>query len=125
MPATTWFLVSGGTATVTYGGTSVRQRRTRRAPSCWSRSPAPPAAPRASRGAITDSQAGDDGGISLTTNTGTTITFSGGLTISTATAPAFTATGGGTVTVTGTGNTLVTTTATALNVANTTIGRPT
>ena len=61
-------------------------------------------------------------GISLTTNTGTTINFTGGLTMSTGANEAFAATGGGTVTVTGSNNTIVTTTGRALNVANTSIG---
>jgi VCBS repeat-containing protein len=68
-------------------------------------------------GAISDTGSG----ISLTGNTGATINFSGGISASTGANPAFAATGGGTVNVTGT-NTLATTTATALNVANTTIG---
>ncbi|PKO12181.1 MAG: hypothetical protein CVU39_25235, partial [Chloroflexi bacterium HGW-Chloroflexi-10] len=82
-------------------------------------------------GAITYNGTGS--GVSLTNNTGATINFLGGLTLSTATNPAFTATGGGTVNicdenpcnpaVTGTlVNTLTTTTATALNITNTTIG---
>lgn len=73
------------------------------------------------------------GGISLTTNTGGTFTFSGGLNLSTGTNPAFTAIGGGTVNVcdenpcvpAATGalvNTLTTTTGTALRVTSTTIG---
>jgi hypothetical protein len=61
-------------------------------------------------------------GVSLTSNTGSTIGFTGTLTLSTATNPAFTATGRGTVTATDTASVLTTTTATALNVANTTIG---
>jgi methionine-rich copper-binding protein CopC len=61
-------------------------------------------------------------GIYLNANTGSTITFSGAITASTGANPAFTATGGGTVNATGAGSTLSTTTATALNVANTTIG---
>ena len=76
---------------------------------------------------------GTNTGISLTGNTGATITFSGGLSLSTGANPAFTATGGGTVNVcdenpcdsSATGanaNTLTTTTGTALNVANTNIG---
>ena len=84
-------------------------------------------------GAITDNNDGDGSGISLTNNTGATITFSGGLLLSTGTNAAFTATGGGAVSVcdenpcnpasTGTlVNTLTTTTGTALNVANTAIG---
>ena len=84
-------------------------------------------------GAITDNNDGDGSGISLTNNTGATITFSGGLLLSTGTNAAFTATGGGTLSVCddnpcnpgATGsvvNTLTTTTGMALNVANTTIG---
>jgi large repetitive protein len=84
-------------------------------------------------GAITDGDDGDGSGITLTGNTGATITFNGGLLINTGANAAFTATGGGTVNVcdenpcnpNATGaliNTLTTTTATALNVANTNIG---
>jgi hypothetical protein len=61
-------------------------------------------------------------GVDLTGNTGSTIDFSGTLTLSTGANPAFAATGGGTVTATDTASTLTTTTATALNVASTTIG---
>jgi hypothetical protein len=68
------------------------------------------------------------GAIDLTNNTGATISFSGGLAITTTTGVGFNATGpgpaatsGGTVNVTGT-NTINSTSATALNVANTTIG---
>jgi hypothetical protein len=78
-------------------------------------------------------QVSDTGqGISLTTNTGATISFRGGLTASTGANAAFAATGGGTVEVCdenpcnagATGalvNTLTTTTGTALTVTNTTI----
>jgi len=72
-------------------------------------------------GPITDGNDGDGNGIALTNNSGGTISFSGGLTLSTGASPAFSATGGGTLTVTGT-NKVTTTTATAVNVANTTIG---
>jgi uncharacterized repeat protein (TIGR01451 family) len=74
--------------------------------------------------AISDTGAG----ISLATNTGATIQFSGGLNIAltTASATAFSATGGGTVTVTDNlptiVNTLSSTSGTGLNVTNTTIG---
>ncbi len=65
-------------------------------------------------------------GISLATNTGATINFTGGLSLSTGANAAFTATGGGTVNATQNNtsivNTLTATTGTALNVANTTIG---
>ena len=54
-------------------------------------------------------------------NASATFNFSG-VTISSAANAGFVATGGGIVNVTGSGNTLATTTATALNVANTTIG---
>jgi hypothetical protein len=61
-------------------------------------------------------------GVDLTSNTGSTISFTGTLTFSSGSAIAFNATGGGTVTATDTSSTLTTTTGTALNVANTTIG---
>ena len=77
-------------------------------------------------GAISDTGSGTGQGILLNSNTGSTISFSGGLTLSTGSNPAFAATGGGTVNATQNNgsivNTLTTTTATALNVANTTIG---
>ncbi|HNB36025.1 MAG TPA: Ig-like domain-containing protein, partial [Anaerolineales bacterium] len=84
-------------------------------------------------GAITDGNDGDGSGISLTGNSGATITFSGGLLVSTGANPAFAASGGGTVNVcdenpcnpAATGalvNTLTSTTGTALNVNGTTIG---
>jgi hypothetical protein len=84
-------------------------------------------------GVITDGDDGDGSGISLTSNTGATITFSGGVTLSTGANPAFTATGGGTLNVCnenpcnpaatgGLVNKLTTTTGMALNVTNTTIG---
>jgi hypothetical protein len=80
-------------------------------------------------GAITDTGTG----VFVDNNTSTAITFAGGLSLNTGTTTAFTATGGGTVNVcdeapcnpAATGalvNTLTTTTATALNVVNTTIG---
>ncbi len=121
------FVVSGANATVTYAGTItddvgplVQVTNTTGGTKTFS-------------GAITDGNDGDGSGISLTTNTGATINFQGGLLLSTGANPAFTATGGGTVNVcdenpcnpSATGllvNTLTTTTATALNVANTTIG---
>ena len=75
-------------------------------------------------GLITDT-AGSTG-ILLNNNTGATINFTGGLSLTTTTNTAFTATGGGTISATQNNtsivNTLTTTTATALNVANTTIG---
>jgi hypothetical protein len=59
----------------------------------------------------------------FSTGSGHTITFSGGgLAISTTTGAAFSATGGGTVTATGTGSTITTTTGTALNVSSPNIG---
>lgn len=73
-------------------------------------------------GAISDGNDGDGNGISLTSNAGATISFTGGVVLSTGASAAFTATGGGTVAVTGSTNTIATTTATALNVTNTNIG---
>jgi hypothetical protein len=61
-------------------------------------------------------------GVDLTTNTGSTISFTGVLTLSTATNTGFNATGGGTVSSTATTSTITTTSGTALNVANTNIG---
>ena len=122
------FLVSGGAGNVTYAGTItddvgvlVAVTGTNGGTKLFS-------------GAISDGNDGDGSGIVLTTNPGTTITFSGGLVLSTGGNPAFTATGGGTLNVCdenpcgasgsngGLVNTLTTTTGTALNVANTTIG---
>lgn len=112
----TGFLMSGGTATITYSGTIaagtqapiVLQNRT--------------AGTVSFSGAVTSATQG----ISLLTNTGATTAFTGGIGLSTGTNAAFTATGGGTVTATQDNvtivNTLATTTGTALNVANTTIG---
>ncbi|HEX8409198.1 MAG TPA: putative Ig domain-containing protein, partial [Thermoanaerobaculia bacterium] len=65
--------------------------------------------------------AGNGGGISLTNNTGATISFTGSLSLSTGSTAAFTATGGGTISSSNTASTITTTTGTALNVANTTI----
>lgn len=76
-------------------------------------------------GAVTSS-GGTGTGINLVSNTGATVNFTGGINLVTNTNPAFTATGGGTVSATQNNttilNTLTATTASALNVANTTIG---
>jgi VCBS repeat-containing protein len=61
-------------------------------------------------------------GVDLTGNTGSTISFQGTLNLNTGTNTAFNAAGGGVVTATDTSSTLTTTTATALNIVNTTIG---
>ena len=61
-------------------------------------------------------------GINLAGNTGATINFSGTLTATTGANTAFSATGGGTISASDANSTLSTTSATALNVANTTIG---
>ena len=61
--------------------------------------------------------------VNLTSNTGTTINFSGGgLALTSNTGNALNVSGGGTVTVTGSGNTATTTGGTALSVLNTNIG---
>ncbi len=73
-------------------------------------------------GAITDGNDGDGSGISLTSNTGATINFTGALTLSTGANTAFNAAGGGTISATNTTSTVTTTNATAVNVVNTTIG---
>jgi hypothetical protein len=121
------FTVSGGAATVTYGGTITDDVGALVTISGTN------GGTKSFTGAISDGGDGDGSGISLTGNTGATISFSGGLVLSTGANAAFTATGGGTVTVCdenpcnpgATGalvNSLTTTTGTALNVANTTIG---
>ena len=70
----------------------------------------------------TISSSASNPGVSLTSNTGATIHFTGGgLNLVTTSGSGFSATGGGTVSVQGTGNTLVSTTGTALNVTNTSI----
>jgi large repetitive protein len=121
------FLISGGTANVTYGGTITDDLGQLISISGTT------GGTKTFTGAITDGDDVDGSCISLTSNTGATIRFSGGLVLSTGANPAFTATGGGTIEVcdenpcnpAATGaliNKLTTTTATALNVAGTTIG---
>ena len=112
------FDVSGaGTANITYTGTISNTSTGARVVSVANKT----GGTVTLSGAISSSGT-NPAGVVLTTNTGTTINLTGGVTLSTGTNPAFTATGGGTVAVTGAANTLATTTATALNVANTTIG---
>jgi len=111
--------LSGGSANVTYGGTISDDVGQLVAISGES------GGTKDFNGTISDLGDGDGSGISLTSNSGATVRFLGGLTLATGANPAFTATGGGTVAVTdpagAANNTAVTTTATALNVANTTI----
>ncbi len=128
-PSGTSFNVDGGTGNITYNGTitddvgrMVAIANTTGGSKMFS-------------GAITDNDDADgtELGVSLTTNTGATITFRGGLVVNATTNAAFAATGGGTLNIcdenpcnpAATGlliNKLKTTTATALNVANTNIG---
>ncbi|MDQ6616777.1 MAG: cadherin-like domain-containing protein [Actinomycetota bacterium] len=77
-----------------------------------------------SGGTVTLSGAVNDNGtgVVLSGNSGAAINFTGGVVVASGANPAFTATGGGMVTVAGSANSLTTTTATALNVVNTTIG---
>ncbi len=121
------FNVSGGAATVTYNGTITDDQGVLVSIANTT------GGAKSFTGAITDANDGDGNGISLTSNGGATITFSGGLLLSTGANPAFTATGGGTVNVcdenpcnpAATGalvNTITTTSGTALNVAGTNIG---
>jgi len=121
------FLISGGTANVTYKGTitdDVGQLVSISGATGGTKS---------FEGAITDGDDGDGSGISLSGNGGATIRFSGGLVLSTGGNAAFAATGGGTLAIcdenpcngAATGgliNKITTTTGTALNVANTNIG---
>jgi hypothetical protein len=119
------FNITGGTATVTYSGTitdDVGQLVNVSGAT---------GGVKQFLGAITDNDDTDGSGISLTTNTGATIRFSGGLVLSTGGNAAFTATGGGTVEIcafnpcgsaSAVTNKLTTSTGMTLNVANTTIG---
>jgi len=125
--AGTDFAISGGTANVTYKGTITDDVGALVTVSGAS------AGTKSFEGAISDGDDGDGSGISLSSNTGATVRFAGGLTLSTSGNTAFSATGGGTVEVCDENpcnpgsvgalvNKITTTTATALNVANTTIG---
>ncbi|TPI63031.1 hypothetical protein FJ420_13170 [Mesorhizobium sp. B3-1-3] len=111
------FLGSGGTATVTYGG-SITKTSDGRTIDIQNRT----------GGTVTLSGAvsstGSSDGIFLNTNTGSTISFAGALTIDTSSSNSigFNATGGGTVSATASGSTINSGQATALNVVSTTIG---
>jgi hypothetical protein len=116
------FQIVGGNATINYAGTITN-----------SSNRSVQIENRTADTAIFTGQISDTGaGILLSNNGASVTTFAGGLELSTGSNPAFTATGGGTVEVCdenpcnpgatgGLVNTLTTTTATALNVANTTI----
>ncbi len=108
----TAFNVNAGSAAITYGGTISNSAG--RSVSVTSKT----SGSTTFNGAITDTGTG----IFLNSNTGSTIAFTKPLSLTTGANAAFTATGGGTVTSTDTTSTITTTTATALNVANTTIG---
>ena len=71
---------------------------------------------------VVSTTTGAQAGVSLTTNSGHAITFSGGLDIDTTSGTGFNATGGGTVQVTGAANTVDSGTGTAVNIVSTTIG---
>jgi hypothetical protein len=125
--AGTAFNILGGNATVRYSGTITDDEGSLVTISSTT------GGPKFFGGPITDGNDGDGGGITLTNNAASPITFAGGLTLSTGANAAFTATGGGTIEVCDENpcnpaaagllvNTLTTTTGTALNVANTTIG---
>ena len=108
------FLVSGGTANFSYGG-SITQANSQRVVDVEG----------ATGGTVSLGGAvngNSSTGVFLSGNTGATVSFSGAVTLSTGSSTAFTATGGGTVTATGSGSTITTTTATAVNVSSTNIG---
>jgi uncharacterized repeat protein (TIGR01451 family) len=106
------FLVNGGSATISYIGTIGNS--TADAVNIQSKT----GGIVSLSGAVTSTGTG----ISLSSNTGATINFTGGIALTTTGNEAFTAAGGGTFSVTGSNNTINATNATALNVANTTIG---
>ncbi|WP_181763378.1 right-handed parallel beta-helix repeat-containing protein [Mesorhizobium sp. B2-4-15] len=111
------FLGSGGTTSITYGG-SITKSSNGRTIDIQNRT----GGSVTFNGAITSTGASD--GIFLNSNTGSTINFANTLTIDTSSSGTngFSATGGGTISATGTGSSINSGTATALNVANTTIG---
>jgi hypothetical protein len=116
-PAGTAFNENTSTANVTYNGT-IRQTNAVNAVSISAKT----GGTTTFGGAITANTTTVNG-VNLTGNTGGTIDFNGGgLAISTTTGIGFSATGGGTINVTGSGNSIASVNATALNVANTTIG---
>ncbi len=118
--AGTDFVISGGTANVTYAGAITDDQGQ------LVNVNGATGGTKLFSGPITDGNDGDGNGISLASNTGATINFTGGLTLSTGANAAFSATGGGTISATQNNtsivNTLATTSATALAVTNTTIG---
>jgi hypothetical protein len=129
-PSGTAFNISGGgAANVTYAGTITHD-----VGAIVSIAGETGTSTKAFTGAITDGDDGDGSGISLTGNSATTtMRFAGGLVLNTGANAAFTATGGGTVEICDENpcnpgavgaliNKITTTSATALNVANTTIG---
>jgi hypothetical protein len=113
------FDVSGGTVDVTYGG-SVSQSSSAFAVSVAGAT----GGTKTLSGPV--SSTGNGRGVSLTSNTGAAVVFTGGLNLSTGANTAFTATGGGTLTVTQNNtsifNVLTTTIGTALSLSNVTIG---
>ncbi|TPO09990.1 S-layer family protein [Mesorhizobium sp. B1-1-5] len=113
----TAFLVSGGSNTISYSGT-IAKTSAGNVVSISSHTGG-----TATFGG-TISATVSSGGIALSNNTGATINFTNTLTINTSSSNAtgFTATGGGTISATGLGSTINSGQATALNVANTTIG---
>ncbi|TPJ79051.1 right-handed parallel beta-helix repeat-containing protein [Mesorhizobium sp. B2-6-2] len=113
----TAFLVSGGSNTISYSGT-IAKTSAGNVVSVSSHTGG-----TATFGG-TISATVSSGGIALSSNTGATINFTNTLTINTSSSNAtgFTATGGGTISATGLGSTINSGQATALNVANTTIG---
>ncbi|MDX6694929.1 MAG: hypothetical protein QOF02_2532 [Blastocatellia bacterium] len=110
------FLVSGGTANITYNGTI----------GTTAARPVNVSSKTGGTVAFGGAVSSTSNGVSLTTNTGATINFTGGLSLSTGANTAFAATGGGTVSATQNNtsivNTLTATTGSALNVNATTIG---
>ncbi len=115
------FFISGGSATVTYGGTITDDLGS--LVSIGSTT----GGAKSFSGAITDGDDGDGGGVSITNNSNSPISFTGGLTLSTGGNPAFAATTNNvgalaSLVVTGSTNKITTTTAQALNVTNTLIG---
>ncbi|WP_188393765.1 S-layer family protein [Mesorhizobium sp. SARCC-RB16n] len=111
----TAFLVSGGSNNVSYAGT-IAKTSAGNVVSVSSHT----GSTTTFSGTI--SATGSSGGIALANNTGAIINFTNTLTLTGTNTTGFSATGGGTVSATGSGSIISSGTATALNVANTTIG---
>jgi mucin-19 len=115
-PSGAAFTIANSTAGVTYSGT-ITQNNAASAVVATNNTGG-----TATFGGLVVANTGTADAVSLTGNTGATISFNSGLDIDTTSGAGFTATGGGTAIVVGAGNSIATTTGTALNLAGITVG---